>query len=174
LANIPITGQGLRNLASAVNPLLRVPAELAGNSQWFSEAPIEKFTGEKQAVPLSSGLTALINGATGQDLNAPKILPRRGIGYILDQIPMLRNLDIMTNPEHPRQGARASSTLLGLPSWIPEETAATGAMYERRDQLDDIIQLLRSLGIEVPKASELTDNQPKKGFGSYNRALQRR
>ena len=123
-----------KNWLSAVNPIIRAPIELATNTQWFNGRPIENYGGEQRDLPLAGLLRAL-------GVETPTV-SKRGAGYLADQIPLLRNLDAVTNPDNPRQMEKAS-TFLGGPGLYKKDAVQTSSQYEYLKLLQDLIRLLQ-------------------------------
>ena len=123
-----------KNWLSAVNPIIRAPIELATNTQWFNGRPIENYGGEQRDLPLAGLLRAL-------GIETPSV-SKRGAGYLADQIPLLRNLDAVTNPDNPRQMEKAS-TFLGGPGLYKKDAVQTSSQYEYLKLLQDLIRLLQ-------------------------------
>jgi hypothetical protein len=154
IGQIPTSLSDVRELASMINPLARAPIEILTNTALFSGQPLERYSGEVQNIPLAE----LIQRLTGVEL--PKV-PSRTVGYLLEQIPPLRNLSVIANPEHPRQVARLIS-ILGGPQIYPEQWAQEAATYEERDALRDLIRYLEDIGLEVPTVRELKKQGTRK------------
>lgn len=166
LNKIPLSVKQMRELLGSVNPVIRVLPEIATNTAFFSGQPLENYRGELQTMPFGAQLEKLGLFEKGK---APKI-PKRTLGYILNQIPPLRNLDVITNPDNPRQGAKLTS-ILGGPQIYPEKWAREAATYEQREKLRALLRVLEDKGIEVPTTRELealtkvgtTSKKSKKG-----------
>ena len=126
----------LQDWLSAVNPLLRGPVEMATNAQWFNGRPLENYEGEQQELPLTGILRAL-------GMNNLPTVDKRGAGYIMNQLPLLRNLDSISDPTNPRQKQKAS-TFVGGPGLYNKESVETSAQYEQLNRLMDLIQLLKA------------------------------
>jgi hypothetical protein len=118
-----------------VNPILRAPVELATNNQWFNSRPIESYEGEQKNIPFGGAF----EGLTG--IPSPQI-DKRGISYLLDQIPLLRNLDAISDPTNVRQIPKAS-TFIGGPGIYNKEAVQTSAQYEELQRLQDLLRLIR-------------------------------
>lgn len=123
-----------KNWLSAVNPIIRAPIELTTNTQWFNGRPIENYGGEQRDLPLAGLLRSL-------GIETPTV-SKRGAGYLADQIPLLRNLDAVTNPDNPRQMEKAS-TFLGGPGLYKKDAVQTSSQYEYLKLLQDLIRLLQ-------------------------------
>jgi len=166
LGKIPLSVEQGRELMGSLNPAIRVLPEMALNSAFFSGQPLENFEGERAPMPFGQQLEQMGLFKEGK---APTI-PRRTLGYLLNQIPPLRNLDVITNPENSRQGAKLTS-VMGGPQVYPEDWARKAATYEQRDKLRALLRVLEDQGIEVPTTKELTalekvligDKKKKKG-----------
>lgn len=161
---------GARYVLSQMTPFVRVPAELAGNVQFYSGAPIQAREG--QTVPLGIG------GAQVQ------VDPR--LVYLLQNIAPVAGRAITTAlrpdvqevtelPARPEQSAleQLIRGISGMSSFAspfnPERELAISAMlYARR--LQDQITNLRRQGIPVPTTDELgLEERPRLG---EERALQ--
>jgi hypothetical protein len=73
---------------------------------------------------------------------------------------MLRNLDVVTNPDNPRRTSRVSS-MLGGPALYDDEAVERSAKYEK---LKSIMDLLKKYGVEegeVPTIKEIKSNKSK-------------
>jgi hypothetical protein len=156
LSRIPTTMDALLQLLSGVNPLISTIPQIATNTQWFSGKPLEQYAGETREIPLAGILKML-----GVE-NAPRI-GKRGLGTLLDQIPLLRNIDIMTNPERPDKQVSRFSSFVGGPSIYTEEGVERSKAYEEERVLEELIRKLKDEGTEVPTVKEL-----KKGGGRFD------
>lgn len=150
IGKIPMSVKGLRELLANTNPLLRAPVEMAANTQLFSGQPLEQYPGEREQFPLNYLLERLGIVDKGQ---GPTI-PSRTVGYLLNQIPQLRTMSTISNPDNPRQVARLVS-ILGGPQVYPQQWAKEAATYETRDKLRGQIRATEDRGIEVPTLREL-------------------
>lgn len=146
LANLPLTLESARDMLGSLNPLIRAPLEMLTNMSLFSGQPLERYAGEQQNLPFAELLEKV-------GVNLPTV-PKRSLGYLLNQIPPLRNVSVLANPEHPRRGARALS-IMGGPQMYPDEWVQSAAAYESRDELRALIRYLQDKQIEVPTLSEL-------------------
>jgi len=162
LAKIPTGLETGRELIASVNPLARIPLEMLSNTSLYSGLPLERYAGEQEKLPFADLLARL-----GVELPT---VPSRSVGYLLDQIPPLRNLSVITNPDNPRQAARLTS-VLGGPQFYPADWAAEAASYERRDEIRDLIRYLQAKGVEVPTQAELRKISKKRGLVGF---IQRR
>jgi hypothetical protein len=149
MARIPTNINQLREFVSNVNPVIRALPEVTMNEEFFSGLPLEQYRGERRGVP---GLDAILRRLGGPDL--PDIVPKRTAGYVANQLPFLRNIDTMVDPENPKSVARLMS-FLGMPSSYPVEHARKSAIYEDRDRLRDLIRFLKDEGEKVPTTREL-------------------
>ena len=147
LARVPTNLDAILQLLSGVNPIIRAPLEMATNTQWFSGNPIEQYEGETRDMPFGGIMRAL-----GAD-SVPQV-GKRVAGTMLDQIPILRNLDAITNPDNPRQTSRLSS-FLGGPALYSEEGVEKSKAYEDRDRLNALIRKLTDQGEVVPTMKDL-------------------
>lgn len=146
LAHLPFSLRTARTMLGGLNPLIRAPLEMLTNTALFSGQPLERYAGEQQNLPLAELLAKI-------GINLPTV-PARTLGYLLDQIPPLRNASVLANPEHPRRGARALS-LLGGPQMYPAAWAGEAAAYESRDDLRALIRYLQDKQLQVPTLDEL-------------------
>lgn len=128
------TGEAARDWLSATNPILRAPIELATNTQWFSGAPIAQYPGQERDLPLAGLLRSL-------GIETPSI-KKQGLGYFADQIPLLRNLDSITNPDNPRRMEKASS-FIGGPGLYKKDAVQRASQYDELEQLEALIRLLK-------------------------------
>lgn len=158
LGKVPLSLEQLREYMAMVNPIFRAPVEMMSNVSLFSGQPLENYRGEYRNIPFGELLKSL--GAVEE----PPKIPTRTLGYLLDQIPPLRTMSTISNPEHPRQMARLIS-FLGGPQIYPEDWALEAASYETRDELRSLIRSLQDRGIYVPTIDELTPNKAKKKKG---------
>ncbi len=158
LGKVPLSLEQLREYMAMVNPIFRAPVEMMSNVSLFSGQPLENYRGEYRNIPFGELLKSL--GAVEE----PPKIPTRTLGYLLDQIPPLRTLSTISNPEHPRQMARLIS-FLGGPQIYPEDWAIEAASYETRDELRSLIRSLQDRGTYVPTIDELTPNKTKKKKG---------
>lgn len=122
------------NLLSAVSPLLRAPVELITNNQWYNGQPLEDYEGEQRDLPLAGLLRSL--GIETPTVNS------RGLTYFADQVPLLRNIDAITNPENPRQMEKASS-FIGGPGLYKKDAVQRSAQYEELNKLRALIRALQ-------------------------------
>lgn len=148
-ARVPTNINQLRELVSNVNPVIRALPEMTMNQEFFSGLPLEQYSGERRGIP---GLDSILRRLGGPDL--PDIVPKRTAGYVANQLPFLRNIDTMVDPENPKSVARLMS-FLGMPSSYPVEHAQRSAVYEDRDRLRDLIRFLMAEGEKVPTTKEL-------------------
>lgn len=147
-ARIPTDRKSLSKLASNVNPLLRAIPELAMGKEFFSGRDIEQYKGQREKVPIVSTLEKLY----GME---PSTMAKYPTGYALNQIPFLRNLGVISDPENIRQLPRLLS-FVGGPQVYAEKSAQTAAVYEERDRLRDLLRMLKGdEGIDVPTVREL-------------------
>lgn len=144
LARIPYSVESMRELMSNINPLIRVLPEIAVGTEFFSGLPLEYYRGERSEVPV---LENMFENYTGREV--PERVPKRTVGHIINQIPFLRNLDTMVNPEDPRS-LNKSLSFLGFPPTYPEESVEKAFTYEERDRLRDLIRYLKDQGMAVP------------------------
>jgi hypothetical protein len=139
----------LKEFLSNINPIIRAPVEMAVNEELFSGRPLEWYRGEKSQIPVIEGI---VQQLAGTDL--PDVIPKRTIGHILNQIPMLRNVDVIVDPENPRSFTRLLS-FLGLPPMYPDETVYKASKYEERDRLRAVIRMLIDQGINIPTVTDI-------------------
>lgn len=163
IGQIPTSLEEFRELSAMINPMIRGPVEVLTNVALYSGRPLEMYPGEPQNLPLAE----LINRLTGVQL---PMVPKRTVGYAIEQIPPLRNLSVIANPEHPRQMARLAS-ILGGPQFYPGSWAQEAATYEERDRLRALIRYLEDIGMQVPTVRELEKSPRKSGLTEF---LQRR
>jgi hypothetical protein len=149
LQRIPHSIETFRELISNINPIIRYPVEVATNQEFFSGMPLEWYAGERTHLPVVEGAIERLLG-----VDIPDIIPKRTVGHLLNQVPMLRNLDTMADPENPRSFARLMS-FLGLPPSYPEESVEKAATYEERDRLRAVIRMLLDQGIIVPSVRDI-------------------
>lgn len=142
-----------QDLLSSVNPIFRTPIELTLNTKAFTGLPIAEYANETEPAPGIGGLLKAL-GVSEKDI--PR-LNKRGISYILRQIPMLNNLDTMINPESTRATSRFS-TFLGGPSLYDAEAAQKSYEYEQYRRLFELLQKLQDEGIYVPTLKEIEEN----------------
>ena len=161
LSKLPINPEQTRELLGSVNPALRVIPEMSLNRAFFSGQPLENYGGELQKIPLGHLLTKL--GVKEEDI---PLINKRYLGYMLNQIPPLRNLDIMSNPQNTRQVSKAISWV-GGPQIYPADWAKLAATYEQRDKLRDLIRVLGDKGIDVPTMKELESTTKKRAHKAH-------
>ena len=149
LGKAPTNLDSILKLLSSVNPIIKAPIEAATNNQWFTGREIEGYEGEKRDAPFAG----LIKAITGQDVPG---IDRRTTGHALDQIPLLRNLDAISNPDNERQMSRLS-TFLGGPGVYQEENVARSLSYEQKQMLTDLLRKMKDEGQEVPSLKELKE-----------------
>lgn len=164
LSKVPTNLEALLQLLSSVNPIIRAPMEIATNNQWFNGRPLEQYPGETREAPFAGLLKAL-----GSE-NVPQV-DKRITGHLLDQIPILRNLDIITNPSNPRQASRLSS-FIGGPALYSEDSVKASEAYEQSRALQQLIMLLKDQGIDIPTIEEL--NKARGGRGIMGAIRRRR
>jgi hypothetical protein len=155
LARVPTNLDAFLQLMSGVNPIIKAPIEMATNLQWFNSRPLEEYPDETREITFAGILKML--GV--EDKDVPRI-SKRTTGYLLDQLPLLRNLDTITNPDNPRQTSRAS-TFLGGPAFYSQEGVEKSRLYEVERILNNFIRKLKDEGIEVPTIREI-ENEPNK------------
>lgn len=151
LSKIPTSGEGVRELLSNINPLLRIPLEMVTNQSMYTGRPLENYQGETDTLPLANLLKAL----TGVEL--PQV-SKRYTGYAVNQIPQLRDIGILADPENPRRLTKLLTLIGGMPQY-PAEWAERTAAYEERDRLRALIRKLEARGAQVPTVRELEDLQ---------------
>jgi hypothetical protein len=151
LSRVPTNMDAIMQLLSSVNPIIRAPIESATNLQWFTGQPLEDYKGQTRDIPLAGLLRYL--GAIDKDQRAPQV-DNRVVGNALDQIPLLRNVDVMTNPESPRRVSRISS-FIGGPSIYQREGVERSKLYEEKNELDTLIKQLKAEGVDIPTTNEL-------------------
>ena len=149
LGRLPFDTQSISEFLSNINPIIRYLPEVAMNQEFFSGMPLEWYEGERTHLPVVEGM---IERITGEDI--PDVIPKRTLGHLINQIPMLRNLDVMVDPENPRSLARFMS-FLGFPPTYPEEFVEKAATYEERDRLRAIIRMLIDQGYIVPSVRDI-------------------
>jgi hypothetical protein len=147
LSKTPVSLEAILQLLSGTNPIIRAPIEILTNQQWFSGRPITDYAGETQNIPLGGLLKQL--GVQ----NVPQ-MDKRVLGYLFNQIPVLRNLDIMTDPENARRVSRFSSSI-GGPSLYSAESVRRSKEYEELRILQDLIRKLTDEGVEIPAVKDL-------------------
>jgi hypothetical protein len=148
LSRLPTSLDGLLQLLSGINPLISTIPQIATNTQWFSGKPLEQYAGETREIPLAGILKML-----GVE-NTPRI-GKRGLGTLVDQIPLLRNIDIMTNQERPDKQVSRLSSFIGGPSIYTEEGVERSKAYEQERALAELIRKLKDEGTEVPTMKDL-------------------
>jgi hypothetical protein len=149
LSKVPTNLDALLQLLSGVNPIIRAPIEVATNAQWFNGQPLEDYSGETREMPLAGLLKAL--GMSSGDV--PRI-NKRTAGHLLDQIPLLRNIDVMTNSDAQHSTSRLSS-FIGGPSIYSSEGVQKSKEYEEKRRLEEFIRKLQDEGTEVPTVKEI-------------------
>jgi len=160
LSRLPMDWRTLSEMLSNINPIFRTPVELAMNKKFFSNTPIESYEGEK-----AEGLP----GEAGLD--------KRGLAYLLENIPLYRNVATMS-PAVPGYGILAEllaqlgmdvgaegtdeeralarmMSFLGGPQLFSAQRAGEISTYEERDRLRALIRLLGDSGITVPDVRSL-------------------
>lgn len=167
LSRLPVDQKSFNNLLGSLNPLLRVPlVEWPSNTKLFSGREISKYPGETQPIPLAGLLKSL--GIDESDI--PQI-NKKYLGYLLEQIPFLRNIDVMTDPDNPRQIARLSS-FLGGPSYFSEDSVINSKTYEDLQILTDMLSELKDRGVDVPTISEIEKQRKGKPMSGAERLRQ--
>lgn len=151
LGRLPINRDNIANLLASLNPLLRAPVEWATNTELYSGKPIEDYTGETQDMPIIGAIMRLL----GRD-NVPQV-SKRNVAYFINQLPMLRNIDTILNPDNPRQGARLAS-MVGMPSYFDAEQLRRSEIYEENARLLELLRLLRDQGVDIPTTYELNNS----------------
>ncbi len=162
LSRIPVNSKNIANLLSMLNPLIRAPIEWSTNRQLFSGQELEDYPGEKVDAPFT-GIMAMLEKMGIDTPDRPQV-SKRNVDYFLRQLPILSNIDVMTDPENPRQMARVGSSL-GIPRRYDAENIQASALYEQNRELMQLIQYLRDQGIEVPTLSEVEQMQREGSFG---------
>lgn len=147
---LPTSADALRQYISGVNPLIRAPIESATNTQWFSGRPLESYQGETRDMPLA-GLLKYLGVDTS---NLPRI-SKRTTGELIDQLPLVRNIDLMTNPDNPDKQVSRFSSFLGGPSVYSNESVQKSKLYEDKRRLEDFIKKLNDEGTSVSTIREL-------------------
>lgn len=159
LGKIPVDVNSWRELSGSISPLIRGPFEMLGNTQLFSGQPIENYAGQREKIPFGP-LLEMLGKKAGVDIQSPTI-PSRTLGYLLNQIPPLRNVSTITDPTNPRAGARFAS-ILGGPQMYPGDWAQEAATYETRNDLRALLRSLQDRGRPVPTIAELTPKKTEK------------
>lgn len=155
LGRLPVDKENITNLLASINPLIRGPIEFLTNTEWYSGKPIERYKDEEQDMPFIGALMRLLGAE-----DVPQV-HKRGLGYVINQLPMLRNIDTVLNPENSRQMSRMGS-MVGLPSHFDEEQLMRSEVYEENRRLNELIRLLKDKGIDVPVLDDLEENQKTK------------
>jgi hypothetical protein len=149
LARLGSLEQTAQDLLSSVNPIFRVPIELALNTKAFTGGPIEEYPGQTSEIPLSGILKFL--GVSEQDI--PR-LNNRGVAYILNQVPLINNISTMVDPTSARSASRFS-TFIGGPSLYNVEQAERSYEYEQYKALENLIRKLQDEGVYIPTLDEI-------------------
>lgn len=151
LGRLPVNRDNIANLLASLNPLIRGPIEWTTNTEMYSGKPIERYANEEQTMPIIGTLMKLLGDET------PPQVDKRGLGYLMNQLPMLRNIDTVMDPDNPRQRARLG-TMLGIPSTFDAEQLERSKIYEDNNELNELIRLLRDRGIEIPTLDEINED----------------
>ena len=165
LGRLPLSLEGMMEQLSNVNPLFRVPVEMAINKKFFSGLPIENYPDER--ADKNNGALGELLGQSG----IPWVDQKRGLNYILDNIPLYRNVTTMAPLADPRIWGNFNEEVANSPDLtrdynkllsflIGPQLAASGrakeiATYEERDRLRAIIRLLKDQGMEIPDVRDL-------------------
>jgi len=165
LGRLPLSLEGMMEQLSNVNPLFRVPVEMAINKKFFSGLPIENYPG--QVADKNNGALGELLGQSG----VPWVEDKRGLNYILDNIPLYRNVTTMAPLADPRIWGNFNEEVANSPDLtkdynkllsflIGPQLAASGrakeiATYEERDRLRAIIRLLKDQGMQIPDVRDL-------------------
>jgi hypothetical protein len=192
--DLPLTDlvlPGPREILSMLTPLLRAPAELITNQQFYSGQEIERSPGEyveapgylwaldKMASPLPGwtelrkrlGLAEIVNAETGErELR----MPARA-RYLADQLVFLKDVGrlgaLFGGPGTPEK--LASPFLgVGLSALTPEKLALDAA-YEERRRLQGQRTTLESRGAEIPEAEKAPTRATRSIFPSKSRTGRR-
>jgi hypothetical protein len=115
-----------RNLLGAVNPLGRVPIEVATNRSWWLGGEIERFEGQN-----SPSLVAKIGNALGIPTPMSRASAEGEIqpslpayaAYVLNQFtgPQGNLITHTSNPDDPTSDTLKASRLIGLRLWLEEK-----------------------------------------------------
>lgn len=153
LGRLPVNQENIANLLASFNPLIRGPIEMSTNTELYSGKPIERYKGEEQNLPIVGALMNILDLPAEQ---IPKV-NKKGLGYLVNQLPMLRNLDTALDPKNPRQTARLGS-MVGIPSSFDAEQLKRSKIYEDNNELNELIRLLKARGIEIPTLDEINSD----------------
>lgn len=165
LGRLPLSLEGMMEQLSNVNPLFRVPVEMAINKKFFSGLPIENYPG--QVADKNNGALGALLGQSG----VPWVEDKRGLNYILDNIPLYRNVttmapladtriwgnfneEVANSPDLTKDYNKLLSFLIG-PQLAASGRAKEIATYEERDRLRAIIRLLKDQGMQIPDVRDL-------------------
>lgn len=148
LAHLPVSKETGRQFMSNINPLFRYLPEVFFGQESFSGMPLEWYPGEKTDIPIAGAL------AHRAGIDLPKI-PRRTVGHAAYQIPFVRNLDTMLDPEGSERSFARLMSFLGGPPFYSDERLEESQTYEERDRLRAVIRMLIDAGYEVPDTREL-------------------
>lgn len=160
LNEIPLSAEGLRDLLGSASPLLTTLPQIATNQQFFSGAPIEQFQGEQDPIPVLNAVAQLLGRG---EITAPARL-----SFLLNQVPIFRNIESAVDPSNERRAQRALSILAGG-SLFGQEDAARIASFEERDRLRGLLRSLQDRGVEVPTVNELGGGRRGGAFGRFVR-----
>lgn len=189
LARLPFSQNEASNLIASINPFLRLPLiEWPTNTKLFSNRPIADSNLSQTPVPFSGLLKAM--GVLDKANLSPEDIPQNPVvgvnsegvptwnqkylDYMFQQIPFLRNIDVMTNPENERQIPRMS-TFIGGPSYFSAESVERSMNQETLMRLTELISYLEDQGIEVPTTKDLekAGYEPHGGDTAYGRLMRR-
>ncbi len=131
----------VREMVSSVNPLFKVPLEIATNRNIFFERDIEEFPGQKRTTPELEFLSRI----AGQD--NPVVVPARTAHLISNMSPFFRNVaqslpaavELAGGEVDPYPTSRLISNLFGI-KFIPfsQLRAQERKAFETRNLLDAI------------------------------------
>jgi polyhydroxyalkanoate synthesis regulator phasin len=147
LNKLPITWENMQALLANTNPVVRAPLELITNLQMFTGRNIEEYPGEMRDTPFSGLLKRL--GVQ----EVPRV-EKRGLAYLVDQIPLLNSLNIVADPENARNTSRLVS-MIGGPSFYDNEAASESKEYEDYKIFENFVKKLRDEGVELPTLDEI-------------------
>jgi len=161
------------NLMQMLSPFIKTPIELAMDKDSYFKTPIKGFEGHRVKAdtlpqllqdalgdnPVWGGVKTAMGARTSQD----GTLLVNPIGRKLaTNVPMLSNVNRLVEPDE-KQAGRLLSILAGM-KVMPDQSEdwATNESYEERDQLQEILDMLRERGYDTKRPKKKSTKKKKR------------
>lgn len=164
IAKIPTSMDDISGLLSSVSPIIRAPVESAINRKFWTGQDLEEYSGEQTDIPVLTTLMELLTGQKGPQVDS------RVTGNLLSNVPLLTRagnmLDTVSGKEtNDARNLSRLSTSVGGPSLYDASSVETSGLWDDRNRLIALIQLLQDQGVEVPTMAEINEVMKKSGNG---------